>query len=185
MGSKPRPSPPPTIIYTPPPPAPSAPTSVPTQSLTTQTALNEVSGKQTRLNMELGAQLDRTNAEFLAGQDIRRSQSASAEQRLTQKAAGDIETGLTRVRGQEDRAGIAATGAEYRAGLATAGQEERRTIGTTGTETRATERVRGTEQRAGIRESGSEQRTTALQQEMFRRYKENRDFEQAQSQYRS
>ena len=30
------------------------------------------SGKQTRLNMELGAQLDRTNADFFAGQDIRR-----------------------------------------------------------------------------------------------------------------
>ena len=91
-GSSPRPSPPPTIVYSPAPPPPAPPTSVPTQSLTTQTALNEVSGKQTRLNMELGAQLDRTNADFFAGQDIRRSQAASAEQRLTQRQAGDIET---------------------------------------------------------------------------------------------
>ena len=76
-GSRPSPPPPPTIIYSPPPPPPAPPTPVPTQSVTTQTALNEVSGKQTRLNMELGAQLDRTNAEFFAGQDIRRSKSAS------------------------------------------------------------------------------------------------------------
>ena len=62
--------PPPTIIYPPAAPPPAPTTQVPTQSLATQTALNEVSGKQQRLNMELGAQLDRTNAEFFATQDI-------------------------------------------------------------------------------------------------------------------
>jgi len=162
----------------------------------TQTALNEVSGKQTRLNMELGAKLDRTNAEFFAGQDIRRTQAAGAEQRLTQKQAGEIETGLIRVRGQEDRAGIIETGAQYRAGLETAGEQTRKTtrvegeeqragIRETGSETRATRRVEGEEQRAGIRETGRETRATQLQQEMFRRYKENRDYEQAQRQYRA
>ena len=50
---------------------------------------------------------------------------------------------------------------------------------------RKTRRVEGEEQRAGIRETGSETRTTDLQREMFRRYKENRDFEQAQDQYRT
>ena len=45
--------------------APPTVTQAPSQSLQTQTALNEVSGKQTRLNMELGAKLDRTNADFL------------------------------------------------------------------------------------------------------------------------
>ena len=39
---------------------------VPTQSLATQTALNEAANRQQRLNMELGAELDRTNAEFFA-----------------------------------------------------------------------------------------------------------------------
>ena len=69
--------PPPQIIYpAAPPPAPT--TQVPSQSLATQTALNEVSGKQTRLNMELGAQLDRTNADFFATQDIRRNQATAA-----------------------------------------------------------------------------------------------------------
>ena len=61
----------------------------------------------------------------------------------------------------------------------------RKTIGTTGEETRKTRRVEGEEQRAGIRETGRETRTTDLQREMFRRYKENRDFEQAQDQYRT
>ena len=45
-------------------------------------------------------------------------------------------------------------------------------------------RARGEEERAGIRETGSEQRQTGLQQEMFRRYKEERDYDQAQRQYR-
>ena len=74
-------SPPPQIIYPPPAPAPAPTTQVPTQALASQAALNEVSGKQQRLNMELGAQLDRTNADFFTGQDIRRGQAAAAEDR--------------------------------------------------------------------------------------------------------
>ena len=48
------------------------------QSLGTQTALNEAANKQQRLNMEKGAELDRINAEFFAGQDIRRTQATGA-----------------------------------------------------------------------------------------------------------
>lgn len=184
MGSKPKPPPPPTIVYAPAPPPPVV-TQTPTQAVATQTALNEVSGKQTRLNMELGAQLDRTNADFFAGQDIRRGAAAAAEDRLTRQTQAGLDTALTRVRGQEERAGIVETGTQYREGLKTAG-----------TETRATRRVEGEEQRAGIRETGTETRATRrvegeetratdLQREMFRRYKENRDFEQAQRQYRA
>ena len=33
--------------------------------------------------------------------------------------------------------------------------------------------------------TAAEQRSTELQREMFRRYKENRDYEQAQSQYKT
>lgn len=190
-----RPSPP-TIVYSPPPPPPPPPTPVPTQSVQTQTALNEVSGAQQRLNMEMGAQLDRTNAEFFAGQDIRRTQSAGAEQRLSIAKTGEEERASRLVAGEQERLGIAATGTEYRAGLQTAGAEERLGIAATGTEqrlgiqetgkeTRATARVTGEEQRAAIRETGSETRVTDLQQEMFRRYKENRDYEQAQQQYRT
>ena len=184
MGSKPKPPPPPTIVYAPAPPPPVV-TQTPTQAVATQTALNEVSGKQTRLNMELGAQLDRTNADFFAGQDIRRGAAAAAEDRLTRQTQAGLDTALTRVRGQEERAGIVETGTQYREGLKTAGTETRATRRVEGDELRQTRRVEGEEQRAGIRETGSETRATDLQREMFRRYKENRDFEQAQRQYRA
>jgi hypothetical protein len=131
----------PTITYTPPPPPPAPPTKVPTQSLQTQLALNESSAAQQRLNMELGAQLDRTNAEFFTGQDVRRYQAQGTEERL----------------------GIATTGEQQRFGIAASGEQQRETIGRT----------------------AEEQRTTDLQQEMFRRYKEDRDYTQAQQQYRT
>ena len=85
----------------------------------------------------------------------------------------------------EQRAGIRETGREQRLtqGQLLAGQE--RQIGLRGQEVRRGIAASGIEQRAGIRETGAETRLTALQQEMFRRYKENRDFEQAQSQYRA
>jgi hypothetical protein len=124
--------------------------------------------------MELGAQLDRTNAEFFAGQDIRRGQAASAEQRLTIDKLGEDTRATARVTGQERRAEIGETGLQYRRGLETAGEQDR-----------ALTRETGTEQRKTVGTTAREQRTTDLQKEMFRRYKENRDFEQAQSQYRT
>ena len=144
--------PPPQIIYPPAAPPPAPTTQVPTQALASQAALNEVSGKQQRLNMELGAQLARTNAECFATQDIRRGQAGGAEQRLTIDKAGEDTRATARVQGQEQRAGIAETGAQ----------------------TRATKRV-----------EGQEVRETDLQREMFRRYKEARDYGQAQTAYKA
>ena len=43
----------------------------------------------------------------------------------------------------------------------------------------------GAEQRKGMETAGSQQRLTDLQQEMFRRYKEERDYEQSRRAYRS
>ena len=117
------------ITYTPPPPPPEI-VQTPTQAVRTESALSEVAQAQQRLNLELGSQLDRTNEEFFAGQDIRRTQAVGSETRLGQQVAGE-------------------------------------------------------EERAGIRATGTEQRISGLQQEMFRRYKENRDYEQAQQQYRA
>ena len=48
-------SPPPNIVKAPPAKTPTL-TQVPTQSLATQTALNEASNRQQRLNMEKGAE---------------------------------------------------------------------------------------------------------------------------------
>ena len=53
-------SPSPNIVKAPPAKTPTL-TQVPTQSLATQTALNEASNRQQRLNMEKGAELDRVN----------------------------------------------------------------------------------------------------------------------------
>jgi hypothetical protein len=128
MGKK-KSAPAPQITYSPPPPPPSI-VQTPTQAVRTESALSEVAQAQQRLNMELGSQLDRTNEEFFAGQDIRRTQAVGSETRLGQQVAGE-------------------------------------------------------EERAGIRATGTEQRISGLQQEMFRRYKENRDYEQAQQQYRA
>ena len=158
-----RSAPPPQIIYPPAAPPPAPTTQVPTQALASQSALNEVSGKQQRLNMELGAQLDRTNAEFFTGQDIRRGQAAAGEERLTIGKTAEENRALQRVLGEERRAEVGETGLQYRKGLQTAGEQDRALTETT----------------------GKEQRTTELQREMFRRYKENRDFEQAQDQYRT
>ena len=183
MGKK-KSAPAPQITYTPPPPPPAI-VQTPTQAVRTESALSEVAQAQQRLNMELGSQLDRTNEEFFAGQDIRRTQAVGAETRLGQRVAGE-----------EERAGIRTTGEESRRGIETAGTQERLTQTERFTGETGLTRVRGEEERRGVvttgeqqREtlgrSGQETRLTDLQQEMFRRYKENRDYEQAQQQYRA
>ena len=69
-----------------------------------------------------------------------------------------------------------ARGAEERLLKETEGEQTRATRETEGTQERLTTQTRGQEQRAAIGKSGEETRQTALQQEQFRRYKENRDF---------
>ena len=137
MGGRP---PAPRVEYIPAPPPPVT-VSTPTQSLRTQTELAKVTGEQTRLNMETGAQLDRINEEFYTGQDLRRYRARGAEERLLSETKGEQERATTQTRGQEQRL----------------------TVGKTAEETRATN----------------------LQQEQFRRYKENRDYQQAQSAYKA
>ena len=78
-----------------------------------------------------------------------------------------------------------ARGAEERLLSETRGEQERATIGTTGAETRRTRETEGEQRRETIGKTGEETRATNLQQEQFRRYKENRDFQQAKSAYKS
>jgi hypothetical protein len=104
-------APAPKTTYTPPPPPPTI-VQTPTQAVRTESALSEVAQAQQRLNMELGSQLDRTNEEFFAGQDIRRTQAVGAETRLGQRVAGE-----------EERAGIRVTGEESRFGQRVAGKK--------------------------------------------------------------
>ena len=179
-------------------PAPPPPVTVktPTQSLKTQIELAKVSGEQNRLNMETGANLDRINEEFYTGQDLRRYRARGAEERQLAQTKGAEERRTIGTRGAEERLTVGARGAQDRLTVGERGRQTRATqaqllsgqerqIGLRGSEERQTTRVRGEEQRAGIREAGSETRQTALQQEAFRRYKENRDFQQSRSAYRA
>ena len=78
-----------------------------------------------------------------------------------------------------------ARGAEERLLSETKGEQERATTQTRGQEERLTTQTRGQEQRATVGKTAEETRATNLQQEQFRRYKENRDYQQAQSAYKS
>ena len=78
-----------------------------------------------------------------------------------------------------------ARGAEERLLSETRGEQERATTQTRGQEERLTTQTRGQEQRATVGKTAEETRATNLQQEQFRRYKENRDNQQAQSAYKS
>ncbi len=159
MGGRP-PSPSVTYIPAPPPPVTQQ---VESQSLETQIKLSEVAGAQQRLNLQEGAKLDRTNEEFFAGQDIRRLGAQGAEQRL----------------------GIKETGAQNRLTTQAEGTERRLTVGAMGEQERKTTAVKGSEERKGIQTRGEETRATAKQEELFRRYKENRDYDQSRAAYRS
>ena len=182
-------------------------TYLPDQSLGDQAVLQELTNKQNMLNMELGAELDRVNTEFFTDLDIRRAQAVAGETRAGQRVSGEeqragfAEQGAQqratgRVMGQEQRAGYAEQGSQTRAVERVRGQEDRARTAEEGSQTRATSRVAGQEQRAGIAEEGSqtrgtrrvegqEVRETDLQREMFRRYKEARDYDQAQRGARS
>jgi hypothetical protein len=182
-------------------------TYLPDQSLGDQAVLQELTNKQNMLNMEVAAELDRVNTEFFTDLDIRKAQSIAGETRAGQRVGGEearanlAEEGsqtraTSRVAGQEQRAGYAEQGSQLRATERVSGQEDRARTAEEGSQTRATSRVAGQEQRAGIAEEGSqtrgtrrvegqEVRETDLQREMFRRYKEARDYDQAQRGARS
>ena len=146
---------------------------------------DQSSGTQSRLGQMVGGEQQRLSAR-VAGEEQRRGFAESGyQQRLGQ-----------RVGGQESRAGMAEAGAQQRASARVAGQEQRAGTAETGTQQRASARVAGQEQRAGMAETGSQTRATKrvegeevretdLQREMFRRYKESRDYGQAQSAYKA
>ena len=159
MGGRP---PAPRVEYIPAPPPPVT-VSTPTQSLQTQVELTKISGEQNRLNMETGAELDRINEEFYTGQDLRRYRQRGAEERLVRETEGE----------------------QTRATRGVEGAETRRTRETEGAQERLTTQTRGQEQRATVGKTAEETRETNLQQEQFRRYKENRDYQQSRDAYKS
>ena len=76
-------------------------------------------------------------------------------------------------------------GAEERLVRETEGEQTRATRETEGAQERLTTQTRGQEQRATVGKTAEETRETNLQQEQFRRYKENRDFQQSRDAYKS
>ena len=76
-------------------------------------------------------------------------------------------------------------GAEERLVRETEGEQTRATRETEGAQERLTTQTRGQEQRATVGKTAEETRATNLQQEQFRRYKENRDFQQSRDAYKS
>jgi len=235
---------------------------VPSQSLNTQLALQNLAFNQNLLAQTFGANLDRTNADYFNTLDLAKYRDQSAEDRLNIKTsgvesratavaqgeqdrlsigtryAGELqltnaqiagqqalahvtgeeerlsigaryagetalqagkyagETGLIETQGAQTRQNISAQGTQDRLNIATSGEQERLNIGaryageqglerTRGEEERKTVVTSGEQQRETIGRTASEQRATDLQQEMFRRYKENRDYTQAQTQYRA
>jgi len=156
-----RPSPP-SVQYIPAPPPPQT-QQVTSQSLESQIKLTEVAGAQQRLNLQEGAKLDRVNEEAFATQDIRRLGAQGAEQRL----------------------GIKETGSQNRLTTAAEGTQRRLTVGAMGEQERKTTAVKGAEERKTLQTTGEETRATDKQKELFRRYKENRDYDQSRAAYRS
>ena len=57
--------------------------------MSTQVGLARMAGEQNYLNMRRGAQIDRENAAFFTGQDIRKVQAIGAETRLQTKTEGE------------------------------------------------------------------------------------------------
>ena len=176
-------------------------------SLQSQVALMDIQNTQQQLNMETAAELDRIQREFYTTQDIRKGQAEGVENRLSQMVGGEQQRLSARVAGEEQRRGMAESGTQQRLGIAETGSQQRQSARVAGQESRAgmaeqgsqqrqSTRVSGQEQRAGMAESGTQERMTRrvegqevretdLQREMFRRYKEARDYGQAQSAYRA
>ena len=68
-------------------------------SLQSQIALMDIQNKQTQLNMETAAELDRVQREFYTTQDIRRDQSTAAENRLGTMVGAEEQRKSARVAG--------------------------------------------------------------------------------------
>jgi len=128
-----------------------------------ETALAETQGAQQRLGIAATGEETRKTTVTAGEQQRLGIKETGSEERATQKERYAGETALAQTQGEQQRLGIQTTGSEERKTVETTGAQQRETIGKTATE----------------------QRSTDLQQEMFRRYKENRDYEQAQNQYRT
>jgi len=151
---------------------------------------------ETRAGQRVGGEEARANLAEQGSQTRATSRVAGQEQRAGFAEQGSQLRATERVRGQEDRGRTAEEGQQQRATGRVMGQEQRAGFAEQGAQTRGTRRGEGQEERAGIAEGGQQTRATRrvegqevretdLQREMFRRYKEARDYGQAQRGARS
>ena len=151
---------------------------------------------ETRAGQRVGGEEARAGFAEQGAQQRATGRVMGQEQRAGYAEQGSQTRAVERVRGQEDRARTAEEGAQQRATGRVMGQEQRAGYAEQGAQARGTRRVEGQEERAGIAEGGSQTRATRrvegqevretdLQREMFRRYKEARDYDQAQRGARS
>tara|TARA_B100000945_G_C20312158_1_gene563372 strand:- start:135 stop:986 length:852 start_codon:yes stop_codon:yes gene_type:complete len=151
---------------------------------------------ETRAGQRVGGEETRANLAEGGAQTRATSRVAGQEQRAGYAEQGSQLRATERVRGQEDRGRTAEEGQQTRATTRVAGQEQRAGYAEQGSQARGTRRVEGQEERAGIAEGGQQTRATRrvegqevretdLQREMFRRYKEARDYGQAQTAYKA
>jgi hypothetical protein len=107
------------------------------------------------------------------------------EERLTQAdllASQERQIGLT---GQEERLTTQERGRQERLGIETSGTQERLTQGQRLESEERQIGLRGEQDRLTVSTQGREQRETDLQQELFRRFKEQKDADQAQRAFRA
>jgi hypothetical protein len=126
--------------------------------------------------------------------ETQRVASESAERQIGLTGAQERLTTVTR--GEQERLGIATTGEQERLTTATRGEQERLGIAATGEQERSTQRerfigetgleqTRGTEERETIGRQAREQRETELQQELYRRFREEKDYAQSRAAFRA
>ena len=117
-----------------------------------QLQLGEIAQAQNQENMRLGAELDRTNAEFFQTQNLRGIRAQGAETRMNLAAQGAQTRLNIGAQGEQTRLNIGTEGRETRATRRVEGEEQRRGIVTTGEQTRLTRETEGQQQRLGIQE---------------------------------
>ena len=155
-----------------------------------------VQGQERRADKRVQGQEDRAFAAEQGAQKRAQSRVTGEEERANIAEQGVQQRASARVAGEESRAGMAESGVQDRATRRVGGEEERAALAESGTQQRASARVAGEESRAGMAESGTQSRATRrvegeevratdLQREQFRRYKEARDYGQAQSAYKA
>ena len=151
----------------------------------TATELGRLTGVTSAIQTQFTGAETRRTRETEGAQTRRTRETEGAQQRLGIAATG-TETRRTReTEGAQTRRTRETEGAQQRLAIGATGAETRRTRETEGAQERLTTQTRGQEQRSTVGKTAEETRLTNLQQEAFRRYKENRDFQQSRDAYKS